>query len=334
MPLYSLGGGILETDLPFPELPPAPEAPPDWSFRLLSASPQNPREDPREGGWYHQWTAPQEEADKEGEEKEDQPWLLMARRPGGYLLRFPRHGDFRISIEARTIACAPLPGIPADTLRHLLLDQVMPLLLGTGTRLVLHASAVAGAHGAFAFMGMSGHGKSTLAAGFCRRNFRLITDDCLLLDLARQPPLAIPTYPGVRLWDDMAQTFAPRDAELESVAHYTSKKRLAFDGAQFCDAPVPLRRIYAIPEYDENAPPQEIAITPLGERESFLLLAQYAYQLDIDVPDRLKQNFTKFAALATQGFLRGLSFPYETGLLDSVLDTVLDDLASAPTLAV
>lgn len=322
MPLYSVGGAILHSDLVFPELPrlrgAATEAP-DYTFRLLPAASLAPGED----GWYHEWAAP----------GLDQPWLLMARRPGGYLLRFPRHGDFRIAMEERAIACAPLPGVPADTLRHLLLDQVMPLLLGTGTRLVLHASAVAGPRGAVGFMGMSGHGKSTLAAGLCRRGFRLITDDCLLLDLAQQPPLVVPTYPGVRLWDDMAQALAPQNAALERVAHYTSKKRLSFADAQFCSQAVPLRRIFAIPEYDENAPPEDIRTWTLSERESFLLLTQYAFQLDVDVPDRLKQNFAKFAGLATQGFLRGLSFPYETGLLDSVLDSVEQDLASAPARA-
>src|SRR5579862_84620 len=69
-------------------------------------------------------------------------WLNFGMRDEDYLLRFPGHGDFLISRDGSEVQCCPLPGTPASTIRHLFLDQVIPLILSRREPLVLHASAV------------------------------------------------------------------------------------------------------------------------------------------------------------------------------------------------
>ena len=49
-----------------------------------------------------------------------------------------------------------MPGIPEVTVRHLFLDQVIPLVLSRREPIVLHASAVQTAHSVIAFAGKSG----------------------------------------------------------------------------------------------------------------------------------------------------------------------------------
>ena len=86
-------------------------------------------------------------------------------------------------------------------MRHLLLDQVMPLVLSRD-RLVLHASAVATPAGAAAFIGFTGAGKSTLAASLSAAGFPILSDDCLVIERDGRGFLARPFYPGARLWPD------------------------------------------------------------------------------------------------------------------------------------
>jgi hypothetical protein len=70
----------------------------------------------------------------------------------------------RVDLGARRVECR---GETTDEALDAVLKHVLPLALGDG--LVLHASAVGGAEGVYAFSGPSGAGKSTIAALFPER---------------------------------------------------------------------------------------------------------------------------------------------------------------------
>ena len=70
-------------------------------------------------------------------------------------------------------------------------------MLTRRSRLVLQAGAIDTPLGAIALLGRTGIGKSTLAASLARAGFPLIADDFLLL---RDDIVAVPSYPGLRLW--------------------------------------------------------------------------------------------------------------------------------------
>jgi hypothetical protein len=69
-------------------------------------------------------------------------WLSMDKNESGYLLRFPELADFSVNADGREIVCLPVPEIPPHTMRHLLLDQVLPLVLTIRGLKALHATAV------------------------------------------------------------------------------------------------------------------------------------------------------------------------------------------------
>lgn len=100
----------------------------------------------------------------------------------------------------------------SEFLRHLLLDQVLPRLACSLGELILHASCVTNWTRTIAFIGRSGAGKSTMAAGFLNDGWRLLSDDCVLI---RQFPYESPAdsavhpgwqvlgaYPGLKLLPD------------------------------------------------------------------------------------------------------------------------------------
>ena len=103
---------------------------------------------------------------------------------------------FLVLGQGRVVKLSRAPGIPDETATHMLLDQVIPRVLGLQGRVLIHGSAVASPEGrACAFVGMSGRGKSTLAASFYRDGWRMLADDCIQLDIEDGSVLGLAAYP-------------------------------------------------------------------------------------------------------------------------------------------
>jgi hypothetical protein len=233
--------------------------------------------------WFHRWRA------------DRRTWLSFARTAEGYLLRFPELADFAVAPGARRIVCRPRRGLPSATLRHLLLDQVLPLAL-SAERLVLHASAVhVPGFGAVAFAGRTGRGKSTLAAALAQHGCALLTDDCLVLGSHRGRVSVWPSYPGVRLWADAAAALG-NPVRASALAHYTRKRRVpAHALLPFRSRPSPLRALFLL------APPGAVRdaadVRACAPRDRLMSLVSCAYLLDVEDPTRLATHFDRLAAL-------------------------------------
>jgi hypothetical protein len=156
---------------------------------------------------------------------DDAPYLQMGRVPAGFFLRFPGWADFVVSHDGAAISCAPAPGIPIDTVRHLLISQIIPRAMGLLRDPALHASGVGRDDAAVGFIGATGHGKSTLALSFARAGWTLLGDDCLLLRPLEKSVEVVPSRMGVRLWPDSAEGLLGGTPSLPTVAHYTDKLR-------------------------------------------------------------------------------------------------------------
>ena len=184
--------------------------------------------------WVHRWVAPGGKV-----------WLAIGRTADGYIFRFRRFADFHWMDEGRLLTCHVRPGAQMRTVRHLLLDQVLPVLASDGAaRNGLHASAVMIEGGAVAFVGATGRGKSTLAASFATAGHPVVTDDCFMLEPGRDGPRAVPTYPSLRLSEDVADRLGHALGRRRRVAEYSRKLRIgarSSDAIPFRVAPVPLR---------------------------------------------------------------------------------------------
>src|SRR5262249_32769832 len=114
--------------------------------------------------------------------------------------------DFRVSATGRSIRCWPAPGVSEATIRHLYLNQILPLALSRQGKLVFHASAVEIDDSGVAFLGASGKGKSTLAASFATSGYGFLTADALVIETSKDEKWIDPTHhpygASIRLWDD------------------------------------------------------------------------------------------------------------------------------------
>jgi hypothetical protein len=274
---------ILESTVPLPELRHVVVGGrPDYHFKVLPAGTGFPGE----FHWFHHWPAP-----------DGGVWLSFAARGEDYLLRFPGQCDFLISPDGKQVQCCPLPDVPESTIRHLFLDQIIPLVLSRRESLVLHASAILTAEGVIAFVGKSGQGKSTLAACFGQIGYPVISDDYLMLRKMVQDWIAIPSYPGVRLWPKASDGIFSAPPETSAVAHYTQKRRVS-DSAliPFAERPYPLRCLCFLDDGDNLAGP---AITSLSPKNTFMKLVTCAFNLDIRDKALLKRQFGAIGHLST-----------------------------------
>ena len=110
----------------------------------------------------------------------------------------------------------------------------------------LHANAIEVAGRAFAFSGHSGAGKSTIAAWFHDRGYRILADDvCAITPAADGPPLAFPGIPRLRLWREALEAGGRAAEDFERSFDDMDK----YDVPTRADLPpsgLPLSRIYML----------------------------------------------------------------------------------------
>jgi hypothetical protein len=301
---------VVESNIPLPEAPSAAGQKPECTFRCTPVQSFVPVGIDS----FHNWI------DLKGE-----PCAWFFREQTGYRIRFRDMADFLVSADADEIHCFPLPEVPLETIRHLLLDQVLPLVLSRRGRITLHASAIATPAGVFAFVGKSGQGKSTLVAHFAQNNYSILCDDGMVLRERAGETLVVPSYPGIRLWQDSLSALFDADTPTTAVAHYSEKRRLPLDRTASSD-PVALGRIYILSSREEWSAKDEagpIAIERLSARETMIELARYSYVLDPTDHQDLQRIFHQLVPLAEGIPCYRLFIPYDFSRLAEVCESVM-----------
>lgn len=310
---YQIADVNLRSGIALPELMPAAVAP-DWTFMLADGPLVS-----RLPVWFQRWRDPGGRCT-----------VSFARIARGYLLRFHRLADFAIDLSRRSIVCAPRRTTPRATVRHLLLDQVMPLVMSRGARLVLHASAVATPSGAVAFVGRAGSGKSTLAAALAATGFPLLTDDCLVVEPSAAGFVARSFYPGVRLWSDSLRAVGTSARSSSPVAHYTRKRRVAPPLLPYQDRSAQLALVFVL-----DGPPgrrdrrDHLTVTRLRLREALLTVLACTFNLDGGDPDTITRSFELQGNLVNATPVHRLSYPWRLTKLAETRDALVRRLEDA-----
>ena len=317
---YRVYGHILSCNAPLHELEqtPSPDSTEHTDLRILFSSSEERLPSP--SSWYLTVSL-----------ADGTPWLRCAKVSPGYLLHFPNLASFLFDTSSNSIRCVPQKQTPPHTLHHLLLDQVLPLVLNHKGKEILHGAAVVTPYGACAFVGPTGTGKSTLAASFLSVGYSVLTDDCVVLDARGGNIVAIPAYPGLRLWDDAIAALFGTTGSCAPVAHYTPKQRFtaALSATPICSSAVPLAGIYVLGTSDaEHAvPPSTPEMHPLAEGKALMTLLSLAFKLDIQDHRMLTREFDFLHRLVTQIPVRRLTVPDSFAALPAVHAAVLHDLA-------
>jgi hypothetical protein len=305
---YEIYGLALECDTPLPELPPSRRPSADLSVSLKGSGAGD-----RAWTWVREWTR-----------EDGSAWLRFGRRASSrrrtgdgadWLLRLPRLADFVVTNRARVIRARSAPGVPLRTLRHLLIDHIVPIVLSARGHLLLHASGVRTPQGAVLFTGASGSGKSTLAFLLEGGAWGPLADDVVRLEVSDAGTVATPDYPGARLWPDViARANAGR--RLPRVAHYSEKRRLRrtrTSAGPCCTSPV--ARVLLI---DGVSASGGIELRPLTPQAAFVALVPHIYRLDADDGEIARAQFDALSRFCDAVPARTLAYPRRFDRLEEI----------------
>jgi hypothetical protein len=130
------------------------------------------------------------------------PHLQIA--PQSLLLKVRVAGDFWVR-DGQEIVVNPLPDVPAENVRLFLLGSAFGAILYQRGILPIHGSALVYGGQTLILTGVTGAGKSTLAAALVRKGCKLLTDDVAAVTFdSVGMPWVQPAYPQQKLWRDSA----------------------------------------------------------------------------------------------------------------------------------
>lgn len=291
--LHSGYGLLIDSELPLPDLAPAPAAPsgPDVVVRLGPVAPPSaaavalPR-----GLWV--------DGDRIGI---DVPGV------GRYACE---HGD-RITV-------APDPGATDARLRLFLLGSALGALLAQRGLLVLHGNAFVVDGGCAIVLGHSGAGKSTLAAEMHRRGHVVLSDDVVPVDATGH---ALPGWPRIKLWQDALDRLGVPSDGLDRVDSSFAKFHVPLDRAAGPLAPVPVRWIYVLDRHDGP-----LRVVPVTGAAAFTSLHEHSYRNEILVGALRRTHLAHSAALVATARLARVERPRDTDSVTSSADAILADI--------
>jgi hypothetical protein len=256
MPDYAIFGGVLRSQLAFPELMPATSISPRW---VLSISDQ---------------AAPTPGAVVMGSE-EVEPGIRVSlfRHPRGLSLVFDDTGTFEISTDGSQITWARPDAADLPSVRKDVLGRVLAVCLHQQGVIALHGSAVQLSNVAIAFLAPKFHGKSTTAAALVDSGARLLADDVVAVSTGN-PPSVLPSVPFIQLWKDSAARVA---AGAESVpgGEDSPKLQRRWEGpGQNAETAAPLDAVYLLAPVPPGAPAGVRRLRLSGVEGALALLGQ------------------------------------------------------------
>ncbi|MEP6692367.1 MAG: hypothetical protein ABJD07_14495 [Gemmatimonadaceae bacterium] len=224
---YSVFGGRLASEIPFPQLRAVEPADADWTLRVVSESDATDyRRERGDGSW--PGTALVGELTVLGLR------IRVFSVPGGLRIDYSDTGSFDITAGGREIVWRPADGAKLEDARDCVIGRVFATVLHIQGLLCLHGSAVAIDGRAVAFLAPQFHGKSTLALAISDSGGRLISDDCVAVTPDARP-LVLPGVHSVRLFADSADRLQrvalPVSDDGTAKRHVSdlADERLAFD---------------------------------------------------------------------------------------------------------
>lgn len=227
--------------------------------------------------------------------------------------------------RGREIIVDPVPGVDERVLRLSILGPALALVLHQRGRFVLHASTVDSAHGAVAFTGGSGWGKSTLAAALHAHGCPLVADDLTAIAVSPGGSTVSPGFPQLKLWPE-ALTSLGEAPEAFQPLHPDFDKRARRATQGFSHRILPLRRIYVLGEGPtariESLQPSEALIGLMPHWYGF----RFGHRL-LEIGDAAASHFRQCATIANSVSVCRLIRPRQLRTLGEVARLVEEDLA-------
>ena len=204
-------------------------------------------------------------------------------------------------------------------LRLNIVGNIMAIVLYQRGLLALHASVVEINHGAIAFLGVSGRGKSTTAAAFHAKGYTITNDDVAPVTLSQKPPTITPGFPQFKMCRKIADYLGYDYESLNFLCPGLNKRgyRQTQDISQI---PLPIHHLYVL------ADDIELGIELIPPQQAVIELSRYAH------PETLyyskdPAHFLQCAALAQTCKIYRLKRPRDLSSLPKLVELVEQHLS-------
>jgi hypothetical protein len=242
-------------------------------------------------------------------------------------LRWDGLFEFLVDGDGRRIWFGSLGANSLESLQVYLLGRALSFALVKQGFEPIHSTAVVVDGGALAFLGESGFGKSSLAAGFVGEGYSLLTDDLLLVSQRSGRPEAQPGPPRIKLFPWVARRCLGLTGEGVPMNNGSEKLVLPLAEHHHQSRPVPLRSVYVLSGPREVFRKQRIQTTTFSQREAFVELIRHTFNHVVTDPRRLQRLFSESLQLASRVPVKRISYPRDLALLPEVRQRILADLA-------
>lgn len=238
------------------------------------------------------------------------------------MFRVPDLAVFAVE-NGTTISVMPEKGAEEDKIRLYILGTCMGAVLMQRKILPLHGSAIVINGKAYAFVGHSGHGKSTLASAFLQQGYQLLTDDVIAVTLDDQNiPYVTPAYPQQKLWQESLDTFGMDSNEFRPLFDRETKYAIPV-GSHFSSDTLPLAGIFELMKTDC----EQVSIRTVEKLERLPLLYLHTYRRSLLSGSGLtKWHFDMTARLSSSVDVHQLQRPINEHTVHQLTRMVLDTI--------
>jgi hypothetical protein len=191
-----------------------------------------------------------------------------------FLLRLPGVATYYVRDGVEVIVDREASAPELDV-RSYLMGNLFAVLCHQRGLLPLHASAIATARGAVAFLGASGAGKSSIAAFLARRGHRILADDICLVDpAARHDQRVLPVAPWLKLWSATLDAMGESSRGLSRIFTDDEKYRYTLEAPE---APTALAELILLERADGQTEASFERLTPVHALHAMLDLTYQSW---------------------------------------------------------
>jgi len=242
-----------------------------------------------------------------------------------FLLRVDKVARYH-AVKGERIVVEPFPDALPEEVRLFLLGSGFGALLQQRGMVPMHASVIEMNGNAVMFCGVSAVGKSTLAATFCMRGYRMLADDVCVVRIDEWGrPVAVPGYPQFKLWGDALKALRTDDTSRLTHARLGLEKYNLDAREQFCAAERPLKAVYFLTSSNESS----FDLKRIQGKDKFIALFNCTYRIQfLDKLINKSFHYRICTAIAQYADMVHLIRPDSPFVPEKIADLVEEDLLS------